>query len=133
MDFVRTLEICNSDQLNSHEKTVLISNFPICHQTELKIGGKCNFGFCKKSYGSDSNTGNQPWFWFPIPMVNFGCTLRAFFLNTGWNDTNVLPLLKKLRHCFRLVRRHSELQRMTFFPNTWAVQMIHIFCEGGSK
>ena len=37
-------------------KNISISNFPICHWTEVKIGGKCNFGFCRKSYGSNTDS-----------------------------------------------------------------------------
>ena len=58
-------------------KTIFrISNFPICHQTKVKIGEKCNFGFCRKSYGSDTKI--QPWFRFPIPIPNFSLTLLYF-------------------------------------------------------
>ena len=55
------------DQIIKSFKQVVMINilnfkFSICHLTEVKIGGKCNIGFCRKSYGSDTNTKIQPWF-----------------------------------------------------------------------
>ena len=54
-----------------------ISNFPTCHQTEVKIGAKFNFDFFRKSYGFDTDTEIQPWFWFLILKPNFCLTLHT--------------------------------------------------------
>ena len=67
------------------KKTFLISNFPICHQTELKIGGKCSFGFCRESHASDTDTESQPWFRFSKPIPNFCRTLVRSLFRMHWS------------------------------------------------
>ena len=32
----------------------------------------------KKSFGSDNDTEIRPWFWFPIPKPDMGCTLIRY-------------------------------------------------------
>ena len=43
---------------------------------EKKIEKK-SFGFGKKKFGSDTDTKIGPWFRFPIPNLDFDCTLMS--------------------------------------------------------
>jgi hypothetical protein len=45
-----------------------------------KISEKKRFGFGKKNFGSETDTGIGPWFRFPIPKPNFGLTLSQMRL-----------------------------------------------------
>ena len=57
---------------------------------------KKNFGFGKKSFGSNTNTKIGPWFRFPIPKHGFGHTLNK--LHTC--NENAFPLWIQLNRGF---------------------------------